>query len=178
MANTFTLIETKTLTTTTAGVTFTLIPGTYTDLLLKISARSDYSSDGWQQIYINFNGDYNTSNYSNRALFGYNNSVDKGTNTTFGSINLIWGANGDGATANTFGNTSVYITNYASTSYSKTTSSEFATETNSTNSALQGMATGVWANNAAITSIDIVCTGGPASFKTYSTFTLYGISNS
>jgi hypothetical protein len=41
MANTYTLIESQVLGSSAASVTFSAIPATYTDLVLKFSSRND-----------------------------------------------------------------------------------------------------------------------------------------
>ena len=71
MANTYTLIEAKSLNTTTASITFSSIPQTYTDLLVLVSARGD--AGGQRDCYISFNG--STSNFTNKLIEMSNNIV-------------------------------------------------------------------------------------------------------
>ena len=68
MANTYTLISSNTLTSSAASVTFSSIPATYTDLVLRISARSDRVSTT-DRLRLTFNSDTAT-NYSNITLVG------------------------------------------------------------------------------------------------------------
>lgn len=64
MANTYSLIETKTLTSDTAGISFTSIPSSYTDLVFIGSLRA---SGGSGVHYMRFNNN-STSNYTSRIL--------------------------------------------------------------------------------------------------------------
>jgi hypothetical protein len=165
MANTYVAIATVTVGSGGASsINFSSIPQTYTDLQLLISGRDNdpgYAS----AFHLSFNG---TSWGGNRELYSYNNSV--GTGTTSGETAGTGGA----ATANTFGNASVYIANYTS-SNSKTISSDSVSENNAINAYLVFHA-GNSGVTAAITSISIA--PGGALFSQYTTATLYGIKNS
>ena len=153
-----------------SSVTFSSIPSTYTDLLLKISARASFS-DYDLQLNVHLNG--NTSNYSQRAVFGTGSNVYSYTATIAGYAASVMGALG---TANTFGNAEVYVPNYAG-STNKSYSVDNVTELNaSTNNRLDLLA-GLWSDTSAVSSMTITTAGG-TSFVQYSTFTLYGISKS
>ena len=151
-----------------ADIQFTSIPGTYTDLLLKLSGRTTASGVG-NFIDAAFNG--STSNFSYRLLEG-NGSSALSTN---GTSSLISSATGSTATSNTFGNSEIYIANYNSSNY-KSISSENMGETNATTAYIDIVAS-LWSNTAAITSITLTPSGGN-NFVQYSTATLYGIKNS
>ena len=165
---TFTLIAAHTIPTAVADYTFTAIPNTYTDLVLKISARS--TANGGQNCNLTFNS--NTSGYSDRILSGNGSSAASFSsgNTSRGGSIVIPGAD---FTASTFGNGEIYIPNYAG-SAAKSFSSDSGSENNATLSYLQMQAT-LWNNTAAITSIKIDLSGG--NFAVNSTFYLYGVSN-
>ena len=170
MANTYVAIQTVTLSTTSATISFTSIPQTYTDLLVLTSTRTNEASADWSESNITFNGV--TTGYTNRYLYGTGTGTGTGSNgTTF-----VYGGRGTGstATANTFGNASVYIPNYTSSNY-KSVSTDEVTE-NGTTAALAFMNAGLWSNSAAITSLTITALG--CSFVQYSTATLYGIKSS
>jgi hypothetical protein len=173
MANTYSLIEAKTLSSATATVTFAAIPATYTDIHLRICGRSSQAVDSWQQIYINLNG--STTDYSTKALIGYNSGTQAfGNNSPY--INAIWGVSGSASLANTFGNIDIYFPNYAGSNL-KSVISNFAGETNASDGALGGISGHVWANSSAISSFAITNSSGE-NFLTNSTFYLYGIKNS
>lgn len=172
MANTYVKIASNTLTATTSSVTFSSIPQTYTDLVLKVSAR-DNNSSNWGGGYLRFNGDSSSGNYNGIQLAGLGSSVSTSTGSgSWGTNYMLAGrANGGTSTANTFGNSEVYIPNYTSTTQ-KNASSDDVTETNAT-SALMAIVAGLWVGTAAITSIEILTPG--ALYQINSTFTLYGI---
>ena len=114
MANTYTLIEAKTLASAVATVEFTSIPQTYTDLLVKISARDNSSSIGNNMFFKVNSG---TSSQSMRQLLG-----DGASASSFSDTQQYYVSNGNTSTASTFSNMEVYIPNYASTSTSKSLS--------------------------------------------------------
>lgn len=163
------LIEAKTLTTTTANITFSAIPATYTDLCIVVSARSSVGAneDGVWISQINGSG----SNLTNKWLRGSGSSVLSSDSALYGIY--VGQVNGATATANSFGNFSIYITDYASANY-KSISIDGAQERNATESYM-GFTSGLWSNSAAITSITLDTQVG--DFVQYSTAYLYGVSN-
>ena len=165
MANTYYLIEAKTLTTTTASVTFTSIPQTYTDLKLVFSTR-DNAASYINNMNINING--SAANFSARTIMKLGAGASSGTETT----NLAFSTSAT-ATADTFTNGEVYFPNYTGSNY-KLYSAESASENNASNNGMI-MENGLWSNTAAIT--EITFTPSSASFVSGSTFYLYGISN-
>ena len=170
MPNTYTLIEAKTLASNTASVSFTSIPSTYTDLMLLISARTIRATYSDDSAAITFNG--STTSYSSKFIEGNGASA---SSYSGGSTNVSLYLPADGAaTANTFGNLSIYIPNYAGSAY-KSFSSDVVMETNAT-TAYMTLTAGLWSNTAAINQITV--TGVFANLKTNSTFYLYGIKNS
>ena len=84
MAATYTPIATTTLGSAAANITFSSIAGTYTDLVLVVSAITA-SND--QSIYFNVNSDSGT-NYSYTYLYGNGTSAlsGRGTNATQGFL--------------------------------------------------------------------------------------------
>jgi hypothetical protein len=173
MANTYTLISSNTVGVLGAlSVTFSSIPSTYTDLKLVISARDARADVQVSNIYFNFNSSGAGTNYSGLYMYG------TGSSTTSSTAGISSGAaafsTGAINTSSTFGNAEVYIPNYTSSNY-KSLSSESSTENNGT-AGFNLLLAGLWSNTAAITSI--VMTPLYTPFSQYSTFYLYGISNS
>ena len=166
MANTYQLIEAKTLTTTTASITFSSIPQTYTDLLVLVSARGD--AGGQRDCYISFNG--STSNFSNRFIEMSNNIISSGTTARY-----IGPVSGTTTTANVFSNAAIYIPNYTGSTY-KSFSGDFVAENNAQGTNAIDLSAQLWSDTAAITSVGFAPSSG--SFIQYSTFYLYGIKNS
>ena len=147
-----------------ANVEFTSIPSSYTDLLIKLSARNP---DNY--LNISFNG--STANLSSRTL-GSNSSGAFSTSATDG---LIYGLSTPSSlTANTFSNAEIYIPNYAG-STNKSFSIDAVTENNGTAITL-ALVAGLWSNTAAINSVRL--TGATGNLVQYTTATLYGISKS
>jgi hypothetical protein len=168
MATTFTKIASVTVGSGGAAtIDFTSIPATYTDLCLKLSARSD--SAGAEAAIIEFNG--STTGFSGRRLAG--EGTGGGASDTLTNIRAAIDTAAD--TASTFSNGEFYIPNYAG-STNKSVSLDQVMENNAT-AAVQSLVAGLWSNTAAITSIKLSLNAG-GDFVQYSTATLYGIKNS
>lgn len=166
-----TYVQIATVTVTAAGgqaaIDFTSIPSTYTDLLIKLSARSTSTSIG---LVLKPNG--STSSISARHIEG----AGSGNAISYTSTNIAGYMTPSTATTSTFGNTEIYIPNYAG-STNKSISSDSVTENNAT--AAYGLLTAwLWSNTAAITSISLTSDSGTNNFAQHSTATLYGISKS
>jgi hypothetical protein len=174
MPSTYTLISSNVLSTTAASVTFSAIPSTYTDLAIRMSVRSDRSSD-FGLAGIELNG--TTVNISSTYLYStYSSSVGQsGRDSAATKSGLGW-INAVSQTANTFTNGELYIPNYASTASAKQFSISLAAENNATNA--YGWYSANFANStSAITSITI-SQFFSASYVAGSSFYLYGISKS
>jgi len=152
-------ITTQTLSSTTASITFSSIPSTYTDLIV---ASLDISTGAIQGISVRVgNGTIDTgSNYSRTTLDGYNSpSSSTDTNVTNLDIGVI--------SPTAVGSSIYHFMNYANTSTYKTILSK------SGNPQYMRTAVGLWRSTAAINQIQIY----PSSYSwsAGSTFTLYGI---
>ena len=168
MANTFVKIATVTVGAGgSAAMDFTSIPSTYTDLVIKTCARTNKSSV-FDDIAISFNS--STTSFTGCELYGDGSAAASITTSRAASI-----ATGSTATASTFGNSEIYIPNYAG-SANKSFSVDGVQETNAT-TAYAIMIAGLWSNSAAITSVALTPLVGTL-FSQYSTATLYGISKS
>lgn len=172
MPVTYKLIASNTLSTTTASVTFSAIPGTFTDLALRVSARSTEASTYVSNIYIRLNG--TSTGYGLTNVYGFNNTA---TSSRASSQTRVYDYTpASTATLNTFGNLEWYIPNYTG-STTKPISAFSASENNSATlayvAATAGLATSV---TSAVTSILIALDAG--SFESGSSFFLYGIKNS
>ena len=170
MANpTMTLIASNTVGSGgVSSVTFSSIPQTgYTDLVLKSSMRATGATSGG---FLTFNG--STTGYSEKLLYGTGSVAGSASNSGAGFV-WVFETVLSTYTANTFSNNEIYIPNYTS-SNNKSVSADNVQENNATGSN-QYLVAGLWSNTAAITSINIA---SGSSFDQYSTFYLYGISNS
>ena len=169
MANTFELISSVTVGSGgAASIDFTSIPSTYTDLCLKFSGRASSNSGfPWAVVRATFNG--SSSNWTYRAIYG----DGSGASSAVSSVSELGFGTSSLNTANTFGNTEIYIPNYAGSAY-KSASVDSVTENNATQT-LSALETNLWANTAAITSISLPCPSG--TWVQYSTAYLYGVKN-
>lgn len=148
----------------TSSVSFTSIPQTYTDLVIKFSSRNSDSS-----VRVRFNG--TTTGYSERLIYG-SGTAAASTNTSV-QTSLVWGVSNNTSTAaGTFSSGEIYIPNYTAAT-AKCISMDSVTEANTTAADIY-MDAGFWNNTAAITQIDLFGTGSP-HFVQYSSFSLYGI---
>lgn len=168
MATTYNKIATVTVGSGgAANIEFTSIPATYTDLCLVLSLRSA-RSDTDDSVALEFNS--SSTNLSMRRILGTGSSASSASTSTI-PIRLV----ADTATASTFGNTCIYIPNYASSNY-KSVFIDNVTEANAT-LAFAELVAGLWSSSSAITSIKLTSQNA-ANVKQYSTATLYGIKNS
>lgn len=170
MPLTYSLIASNTLGASAASVTFSAIPGSFTDLVLRISARG--TSGGWNSYNVNVNG--NTSAiYSMTRLMSSGSTVD-GSNQLNQTTMLLGTNTIPSQDTNLFSNTEIYIPSY-STSRNKIVSSFSVGERNNTTAYITTN-TGVAATSSAITSITIA--NNTSDFVSGSSFFLYGIKNS
>lgn len=166
MATTYKLIASSTVGSGGASnIEFTSIPGTYTDLLLRVSIRSAYSS-GTDALEITFNGSTTSRSYK----------TVNGNGSTAGSFagTIIYGgeANTASQTASTFSSHDIYIPNYSGSEF-KSASIDSVEETNGT-TVYAMLTAALWSNTSAITTVKCVLSSA-SNFVQYSTAYLYGI---
>jgi len=150
-----------------SSVTFSGIPQTgYTDLVVKLSARTDRASQR-DNLAITFNGGAKNTNWSGKGIF----TVDGSTVASESTASELGFVNGANATSSTFSNVEFYVPNYASSS-NKSLSIDSAAENNAT-AAVLSMYAGLYSSAAATTSITLA--GGSGNFVQGSTFYLYGV---
>jgi hypothetical protein len=168
--NTYTKIASTTVGVLGASsITFSSIPSTYTDLVIKSSLRDSTASLANAGIRVIFNG--SGAGYTMRSLYG-NGFSGYSINETSASWVRVGQTPAATATSNTFSNDEIYIANYL-TSNNKSVSADSVMENNATESYAYLVA-GLWANSAAITSITLQ--SNSTSWVQYSSATLYGIS--
>jgi hypothetical protein len=146
-----------------ASIEFTSIPSTYTDLCLMLSARSSRANTN-DTLTLQLN----STNITGCRLYG------DGSTPASDTVPQILPPAAT-STSNTFGSTTFYIPNYASTSQYKSVSIDDTMENNATASYMDLIA-GIYSSNSAVTSITLDLDNG--NFVQYSTATLYGIKNS
>lgn len=166
MPNTYEAIQTYTLASTSASVTFNSL-GNYTDLKLVCSVQLGSASGS----KLRFNGD-TASNYGVTYFLGRSPTVtNEGNQTTALFNNFVYG---DATATNTFTLYTIDIASYANSRY-KMVSWEYGTGTDLQGSNGEtGLITGVWKSTAPITSIEI-SPWNPTTYQVGSVFTLFGI---
>jgi hypothetical protein len=157
MAITYSPIATETLGTTESSVTFSSIPGTYTDLVLVFAGTVGILDNN----NVTFNGDTG-SNYSVTRLVGNGSTASSSRGSNLNAIQC-------GEIATSQSNDIIQIQNYSNSTTYKT----LIHRSNNTSQFLKA-SVGLWRNTAAITSITIT-NGG--TYQIGSTFTLYGIAS-
>jgi hypothetical protein len=164
MAANYVLLERIELNASAASITFSNIPQSgYTDLKVVVSARSDNTNIG---LVVKPNG--LTTNISTRNLEGNGSGASSYTSTNIAGYIVP-----SSSTANTFGNTEIYIPNYTSSNY-KSISSDSVNENNAT-AAYSVLTAWLWSSTAAITSLVFSSDSGTNNFVAGSTFSLYGL---
>jgi hypothetical protein len=152
-----------------SGITFSSIPATFTDLVVKASLRGNGSSTVFS-LLLRVNGDSGGSNYVYRNLFANTGGINS-ENATTSFASFVFSP-GNTTNANTFSNTEIYISNYAG-STSKTFFGENQAENNNTNG-YNSITAARWTGTAAITSINLI-EGSSGTFREFSSASLYGI---
>lgn len=172
MANTFELIQAYTVGAGGAtSIDFTVIPSTYTDLVLKTSVR--YSGSIWNNYDLKVNNVL--TNMSARFVEGNGASVSSfSASTGSNDPNFLGYVGGTNLTANTFTNNEVYFPNYAGSNY-KSYSVDSVAETNASTAYIH-MASTLWSSSTAINQITLLPPSG--TFVQYSTAYLYGVKSS
>ena len=148
MANTYTLINSYAATGTVAYIEFSSIPSTYKDLVLSFSGRQTVAG---ASSFVTFNSDTG-ANYSYRILSANGSTATSSSASGQTSLTVLAIDRND-QTASTFGNSMLYIPNYAG-STTKSVSNDGVNENNATANAM-GFIAGLWSGTAAISTIRI-----------------------
>jgi hypothetical protein len=156
VAETYDAISTQTLTGTAASITFSSIPGSYTDLAIVTSGTNSTNVS----FKLQFNSD-TASNYSVTYLYGDGSNATGGRGTSATSITAM------GRVSTSVANSLIHVMNYSNTTTYKTVIGR------GSESSLTIAATGLWRNTSAITSITMTPESG--TLQIGCTFSLYGI---
>ena len=176
--STYTLIQSQTLASSAASVTFSAIPSTFTDLVFKLSATMSPTSQDSDYASLRLSAS-SLSTYSGIQLY------TAGSSSSVTAVSNIIGPNNDSIpislacsqTAGYLGYGEIYIPNYTVT----------ATKQILVNSGWEGNVTN-WNGNSPMrqnmanlfsttTPITVVRIAASGNFVTGSSFYLYGISN-
>ena len=164
MPATYEPIATTTLGSTSATITFSSIPATYTDLRLVIVPLGTATAN----LFFTYNNDTGT-NYSQTTLSGNGTTAASASATSRGNLYLTYVTNIQTATPTL---RTIDIFSYAG--------STFKTALTTENSDLNGSGSvartvGLWSSTSAINRLDIFVSGTTMAAGT--TATLYGIKN-
>jgi len=165
------LISSQTLASSAASVTFSSIPATYTDLVLRYSARCDAAVTE-RLAYIELNA--TASGISETYLMGDGASATSARATSQPFIGYLR-VPGTSGTASTFSSGEFYIPSYT-VSQNKPMSVFDVAERNNAPAYILAEAA-LWSNTAAITQIKFALDGS-GSLVSGSSFYLYGLKNS
>ena len=173
-SSTYALIKGETLASSAASYTFTAIPSTFTDLVLRVSVRSTLGAGEVVSFRLIVNGDEGAVNtyYSRTTLSGNGASASSSRSSDIAPWIFAEGTTANAATSNTFSNNEYYIPNYAGTT-AKPLGVFQASENNATTTYINAIA-GLYRGTTAITQLAVSGT----TFATGSSFYLYGIKNS
>ena len=166
MPATYEPIASQTLGTGTSTVTFSSIPGTYTDLRLVAAIRTT-SSAAYDALQFTINGDTG-SNYSRTELNGTGSAATSSRQSNRSNL-VVWYSTPSALGASSFPIFTLDLMSYANTSVNKTILSSYADSSNFVQRQVH-----LWRSTSAITSLSFTPETGPA-FTSGSTFSLFGI---
>lgn len=173
MANTLVRLASATADGSTTYIVFSNIPQTYTDLLIRYSARTPRPSVAADNVAFWFNNDNASTNYSGTFMFAASTSAQTARQSNISTMRDIAVTAAAGNSANFFGPGDLYITNYTSSVF-KPVAANSASENNSATNFYTFLGGGLWRSTAAVTTISLY--GQNASpWVANSAFTLYGI---
>lgn len=160
---TYVPIATQTLGSAASSITFSSIPGTYTDLRLVLTCTTSVADNA----AVQFNADTGT-NYSQTGLTGSGTAAATGNATSATSILFISSISTSTTVPEMF---TMDVFSYAGAT-NKTVLNNTAQDTNG--AGYVGVTCGLWRSTAAITSIKLFLTGG-VNLNTGTIATLWGI---
>lgn len=167
-AGDFESIATTTLSTATATVTFSSIPGTYTHLQVRYLGKAS-GTGGAENPWLRFNSDTGT-NYATHRLMGNGSSVSADAFSSVSHIRAGFVPDSAAGVANMFGVAVIDILDYANTNKTKTV--RVLTGADLNGSGTITFSSGLWNSTSAITSLTLLNNG--LNWTQYSTFALYG----
>lgn len=169
----FTLIASLTLTSDTGSIGFSNIPGTYTDLYMKVAGKTNIGGDvDGVRFWINGTDVLSTSGAQRQNIFGSGASAER---NNYNGI-AIPGSGQD--LANIWGDFEAYFPNYTNGS-NKIYYADSTTEKNANTFVFQSQNVVVSSITAAITSLSVAgFDSGGSAWKAGTTAHLYGIKNS
>jgi hypothetical protein len=171
---TFVKIASTTLSSTTANITFSSIPNTYTDLYIVGSTRGDVGGTN-TNCNARYNGD-TAANYGYDFTYGVAGTVAGSSNGSATFDMIVYGGPGNTGQANSFGCFWSYIGDYLKTT-SKTIITLSTRITSGNTGDTYAVVNSSQYRGSTISSIQYYPSNG-TGFVAGTTITLYGIKNS
>lgn len=158
--------------TSSSGVTFSSIPGTYSHLQLRLFLRCSVGGSGSESLILRVNADSGT-NYSAHRLYGDGTSPFSNgyTTSTVGTSTFLGDIARSGVDNGGYTVFIIDILDYANTNKYKTF--RCLTGRDHNGSGRVGLYSSLWLNTSAITSISVA--PETTGWQQYSHFALYGI---
>jgi len=153
---------------TSAAITFSSIPSTYTHLQLRMLARATAS----ETMSVRFNNDSGATNYDNHRMNGNGSSVGSDARINFSALFVSSRGYGVPSTALIGSAIVMDILDYTNTNKYKVTRTLSGQELNTSNSDLE-FTSGSWKDTAAVNRIDISINS--STLAQYTHIALYGI---
>ena len=169
VTNSYESIQTVTLSSSQANITFSSIPATFKHLQIRGISRSTDGGGADVTGRLQFNSDTAT-NYSTHRLYGYGSSAGADAASTTNGISFA-SVLADGNPASCFSGLVCDILDYKDTNKYKTTRSLSGGDYNT--GGMMYLTSGNWRSTSAVTSILLFPSSG--DWKQYSSFALYGI---
>ncbi len=169
-----TKIASVTTTGSQATITFSSIPATYTNLMLEVTGQDTSNAVSASNMYMLFNGDTTSGNYSLMqqhgafATTGFSTQIASSANGC--AIGYLPGNN---LIATAVGSSVIYIPHYANTVFYKMVRSSTCEHRGTGNNQGTAQREFTWLSTAAINSITL--TAGTTAFLDGSIATLYGL---
>ena len=173
-------IATTTLSTSTATITFSSIPATYTHLQIRYLAKTNRATYGVDDGFITLNSDVTGANYYSHFLYGDGSSAtaSQSAGNGGGGQGIFWPFVFSTTQISPVGFAGgvIDVLDYANTNKYKTLRCLAGFDANGGTAGGYGgqviFASGAWFSTAAANNITIKANG---SFQQYSQFALYGI---
>lgn len=169
----YAVIQKITTAASQATIDFSSIPGTYTDIEVRFSGRSNLVATGDEAVFLTVNGDTTAANYSaSQYLIGQGATAPVGRVAASAAGLFILNIPALNSLANTSGDFVVKINNYRGTTLSKHMRAEGAYQTGVADNETIIEVSGMWFQTTAINRLTFSIA---TSFLNGSVATLYGI---
>ena len=155
-----------------SSFTFSSIPATYSHLQVRLISRGTRAFAS-EQLYIRLNGD-GASNYAYHYVYGDGSGAAAGLNTSV-SVFLVTEFPGGNETSNIYSSSVIDILDSNSSNKNTTMRAITAYDNNGNTGSYTGkvwVASGLWMNTAAVTSLTVLSNG---AFASNTSIALYGV---